>query len=57
MMKFEYRPYDAPTLVCPDPNANVANGGGGGFSIWSYMTAAVVWIKNFAWPRPKMVFL
>ena len=56
-MKYEYRPYDAPTLVCPDPNANVANGGGGGFSIWSYMTAAVVRMKKFVWPRPKLAFL
>ena len=40
-MKYEYMPMDVAPLICPNPVAAPPSGGGG-FSIWSYMTAAVV---------------
>ena len=41
-MKFEYMPADAAPLLCPNPQFTPPSHQGGSFSIWSYMTAAVV---------------
>ena len=41
-MKYEYMPADAAPLLCPDPQFSPPASNGGSFSIWSYMTAAIV---------------
>jgi hypothetical protein len=41
-MKYEYMPKEAAPLLCPNPNVPAPSNQGGSFSIWGYMTAAVV---------------
>ena len=41
-MKYHYMPMDSAPLLCPNPNVPSRSQGAGSFSIWSYMTAAIV---------------